>query len=117
MLAPIPVLEDYGVSPNHGFLPPELPLTSLPDPYYAKWESIVANLQGLLLTKRIRETVGGLSTLSTGYLRTENEWRRAYVVLVYILHGYIWGGNQPEEVCAVLFVHWSSSENEKNPNC
>lgn len=99
MLPPVPALEDYGVSPDHGFLPSELPLTELPDPYYARWEAIVASLQGLLLTKRIRETVNRLPTLSTAYLRSESEWRRAYVVLVYILHGYVWGGNKPEEVC------------------
>lgn len=99
MIPPVPALEDYGISPDQGFLPSELPLTELPDTYYAKWEAIVANLQGLLLTKRIRETVNRLPTLSTAYLHSENEWRRAYVVLVYILHGYVWGGNKPEEVC------------------
>jgi len=100
MLAPVPDLADYGISPDHGFLPSELPLTALPDPYYARWEAIASNLQGLLLSKRIRETVDRLPTLSTSYLQSESEWRRAYVVLVFILHAYVWGGHKPEEVCA-----------------
>ncbi|OJJ44356.1 hypothetical protein ASPZODRAFT_153814 [Penicilliopsis zonata CBS 506.65] len=98
MLPPIPVLADYGISPDHGFLPSELPLVALPDPYYAKWEAIVSNLQALLLSKRIRSTVDRLPVLSTSYLYNENEWRRAYVVLTFILHGYVWGGDRPEEV-------------------
>ena len=100
MHPPVPSLEDYGISPDNGFLPSELPLTALSDPYYAKWEAITSNLHGLLLTKRIRETVDRLPILSTAYLGSENEWRRAYVVLVFILHGYVWGGHKPEEVNA-----------------
>jgi len=98
MLRPIPVLEDYGISPHHGFLPPEPPLDVIPDPYYAKWEAIVSNLQALLLSKRLRQTIDNLPVLSTSYLRTDAEWRRAYVVLVFMLHGYVWGGDKPAEV-------------------
>ncbi|KAJ4294687.1 tryptophan 2,3- dioxygenase [Collariella sp. IMI 366227] len=78
MLPPIPVLADYGISPTHGFLPDVLPLTRLPDPYYNKWEAIVANLQGLILSKRL-------------------QWRRAYMLLCFMAHGYIWGGDSPSE--------------------
>ncbi|KAJ6157689.1 hypothetical protein N7470_005281 [Penicillium chermesinum] len=88
-------LEDYGISPEFGFLPPEPPLTHLPNEYYAKWESIVGNLQPLLLSKRIRAMIDGMPVLSTEYLHDEPEWRRAYVVLVFMLHGYVWGGDRP----------------------
>lgn len=98
MLPPIPVLADYGISPEHGFLPPTTPLQALPNPYYAKWESIVSNLQALLLSRRLRSTIDSLPVLSTSYLRTDAEWRRAYVVLIFMLHGYIWGGDIPAEV-------------------
>lgn len=98
MLPPVPDPADYGISGHHGFLPPDLPLDALPDPYYAKWEAIVSNLQPLLLSGRIRQTVDRLPTLSTAYLRSENEWRRAYVVLVFLLHAYVWGGKKPAEV-------------------
>ncbi|KAG7286755.1 hypothetical protein NEMBOFW57_009069 [Staphylotrichum longicolle] len=63
MLPPIPVLADYGLSPTHGFLPDVLPLTRLPDPYYNKWEAVVANLQGLILSKRLRGVVDRLPHL------------------------------------------------------
>ncbi|KAJ5116115.1 hypothetical protein N7456_000463 [Penicillium angulare] len=97
MLRPVPSPLDYGISPENGFLSPEPLLESLPDPYYAKWEAIAANLQPLLLSKRVRSLVDRLPTLSTSYLNTDAEWRRAYVVLVFILHGYVWGGDRPSE--------------------
>ncbi|KAJ5769417.1 hypothetical protein N7520_003976 [Penicillium odoratum] len=97
MLPPVPSPLDYGISLENGFLSPEPPLEVLPDPYYAKWEAIAANLQPLLLSKRIRGIVDRLPVLSTAYLRADDEWRRAYVVLVFMLHGYVWGGDRPAE--------------------
>jgi indoleamine 2,3-dioxygenase len=98
MLPPIPVLESYHVSPENGFLPTIPPLVVLSDPYFQQWEAIVANLQALLLTKRIRQVVDNLPVLSTHQLRDEPEWRRAYVVLAFIAHAYIWGGDKPSDV-------------------
>ncbi|KZF23614.1 Indoleamine 2,3-dioxygenase subfamily [Xylona heveae TC161] len=97
MLPSIPDIRDYDISPENGFLPSQPPLEILPDPYYAKWESIVANLQGLLLTKRLRGVVDRLPTLSTDRLCTEEEWRRAHQVLAFLVHGYIWGGIRPAD--------------------
>lgn len=110
MLPPIPVLEDYGISPTYGFLSEEPPLESLPKPYYAKWEQIVSNMQPLLLTRRLREVVDNLPVLSATYLRSEREWRRAYVVLVFMLHGYVWGANRPEEVCLLRTLTFARNE-------
>ncbi|KAJ5396447.1 hypothetical protein N7509_004560, partial [Penicillium cosmopolitanum] len=87
---------DYGISAGTGFLPAEPPLDTLPA-FYAKWESIVRNLQPLLLSKRVRDVVDCLPILSTSNLQTDAEWRRAYVVLVFMLHGYVWGGDRPAE--------------------
>lgn len=97
MLPPIPDPRDYGVSPNHGFLPETLPLTRLPDPYYNKWEAVVANLQALVLSRRLRGIVENLPVLSTVGLEHEAEWRRAYSLLSFMLHAYIWGGDAPAE--------------------
>ncbi|KAK3936544.1 Indoleamine 2,3-dioxygenase [Diplogelasinospora grovesii] len=97
MLPSIPVLADYGLSPTHGFLPDVLPLTRLPDPYYNKWEAIVANLQALILSKRLRGVVDRLPVLSTIGLEHDAEWRRAYSLLTFMAHGYIWGGDSPSD--------------------
>ena len=102
MLPPIPALADYGVSPEYGFLPSEPPLDLLPDPYYADWEWIVGHLQALLTSRRIRDSVDRMPLLSTTYLNSEPEWRRAYVVLGFILHAYVWGGRAPAEVGTIL---------------
>jgi indoleamine 2,3-dioxygenase len=102
MLPPVPDPRDYGVSPAHGFLPAEWPLQRLPDPYYDKWEAIVANLQGLLLSRRLRGVVDALPVLSTARLHDEAEWRRAYSILGFIAHAYIWGGDKPSDVSLAL---------------
>ncbi|KAI1761939.1 Indoleamine 2,3-dioxygenase [Hypoxylon sp. FL1150] len=91
----VPVLSDYGISPTHGFLPDVLPLTRLPDPYYNKWESIGTNLQNLILSKRLRGVLDRLPVLSTIGLEHDAEWRRAYMLLTFFAHGYIWGGDTP----------------------
>lgn len=103
MLPPIPLLSDFDISSVNGFLPAEPPLERLPDPYYNKWEAIVANLQALLLSKRLRGVVERLPVLSTGKLEHVAEWRRAYMLLAFMTHAYIWGGDRPQEVGLVSF--------------
>ena len=98
MIPPVPDLGDYGISPEYGFLPADLPLERLPDPYYHKWEAIVTNLQGLILSKRLRGVIERLPVLSTAGLEHDSEWRRAYSLLCFMAHGYIWGGDSPSEV-------------------
>ncbi|KAI9680617.1 MAG: hypothetical protein M1817_004057 [Caeruleum heppii] len=95
MIPPIPKPEDYGVSSINGFLPTESPLLVLPDPYYGEWEAVAANLQSLLLSRRLRRVLEAMPTLSTSHLRQESEWRRAYVLLGFMAHAYIWGGDRP----------------------
>ncbi|KAF7552360.1 hypothetical protein G7046_g7433 [Stylonectria norvegica] len=97
MLPPVPALADYGLSPTHGFLPDVLPLTRLPDPYYNKWEAIIANLQALILSRRLRGVIDRLPVLSTIGLEHDAEWRRAYSILGFMAHAYIWGGDSPSD--------------------
>lgn len=99
MIPLIPFLDDYEISPEYGFLPMDLPLELLPDPYYNRWEAVVTNLQALILSKRLREVVNRLPVLSTARLHHPTEWRRAYLLLAFITNGYIWGGEVPAEVC------------------
>ena len=96
-MIPVPNPEDYDVSLTNGFLPTEPPLDCLLNPYYEPWEYIVKNLQGLILSKRLREVVDKLPVLSTERLVSEEQWRRAYSVLAFITHAYVWGGNKPAE--------------------
>ncbi|KIW93660.1 uncharacterized protein Z519_06265 [Cladophialophora bantiana CBS 173.52] len=97
MIPPIPRIEDYGISPERGFLPSELPLHCLPHPVYDRWERIINNFQSLLLSKRLRAVIDKLPVIPAVHLETEAEWRRAYTVLAFLTHGYIWGGDKPAE--------------------
>jgi indoleamine 2,3-dioxygenase len=98
MIPPVPRPEDYGVDRENGFLPTELPLACLPNAVYDKWERIVNNFQSLLLSKRLRTVIDRLPIIPATHLESEPEWRRAYSVLTFLAHGYIWGGEQPSEV-------------------
>jgi indoleamine 2,3-dioxygenase len=98
MLPELPRLGDYDVSPQNGFLPDEIPLDILPDVYYQPWETVARNFQGLILAKRLRRIVDALPVLDTDLLLTEAEWHRAYSILGFIAHGYIWGGDRPTGV-------------------
>ncbi|TQV96038.1 hypothetical protein V2A60_001189 [Cordyceps javanica] len=97
MLPSIPNLHDYGLSNTYGFLPKELPLARLPDPYYNKWEAIAANLPALILSRRLRSVIDRLPVLDTIGLEHDSEWRRAYSLLCFMTHGYIWAGDSPAD--------------------
>lgn len=91
------LLASFSVTKN-GFLPDEQPLSRLPSSYYEPWELLVHNLQSLLANGTLRQRVESLPVLSTSKLRSEPEWRRAYVILTLLTHSYVWGGEQPAEV-------------------
>ncbi|GFG10909.1 indoleamine 2,3-dioxygenase family protein [Aspergillus udagawae] len=104
------VLDQFCVSLRNGFLPDTLPLQKLNDPYYFPWEEIVADLPARLAAGNILQAVDSLPILATSRLQEESEWRRAYVVLAFITHAYIWGGERPKDVlppavsCPILEV-------------
>ncbi len=91
------ILEDYAITSN-GFLPDETPLKRLSSPYYASWEVLIESLPTSLAQQTLRRQVDKLPILSTGLLASEPEWRRAYVVLAFLTHAYIWGGHTASEV-------------------
>lgn len=95
------LLEEYAVTLN-GFLPDTAPLERLPNPYYAPWETLVESLSTSLELKTLRSQVDKLPVLSTEHLASEGEWRRACVVLGFLAHGYIWGGDAAAEVSPCL---------------
>jgi len=86
------LLEQFDTS-QHGFLSKDAPLCRLPDPYFAPWESLMQDLPNLLSAQTLRKHADQLPILSTTCLATEAEQRRAYVVLCFLAHAYIWGGN------------------------
>ena len=98
------VLEDYDISPINGFIPHELPLQQL-DPYYETWEEAVQLLPANFSRKTYRSKVDKLVVLSTSRLHTKAEWQRAYVLLTFMTHGYIWGGEVPAEVSSFFSVY------------
>ncbi|EGO57265.1 hypothetical protein NEUTE1DRAFT_42344 [Neurospora tetrasperma FGSC 2508] len=91
------LLTKYDVTTN-GFLPEGPPLEVLPDEYYAPWEDLIRRLPETLDAGTFRAEVDRLPVLQTERLMKEEEWRRAYVVLCFFAHGYIWGGSRPSEV-------------------
>ena len=91
------ILEDYDISSINGFIPHDLPLQQL-DSYYAGWEEAVRRLPANFSQKTYRSKLDNLAILSTSKLHTKAEWQRAYVLLTFMTHGYIWGGEVPAEV-------------------
>lgn len=81
-----------------GFLPQQIPLRELSDPRYSPWESLALKLPSILKTGRIADAVMKCPVISTQELTTVEEARRAYVILTYVSHAYIWGSKYPAEV-------------------
>lgn len=85
-------LAEFGISSGNGFLPDEFPLTRLPGTYYQPWEDLISALPILVKERILRSRVDELPVLSVSYLTTEAEWQRAYVILGFLTHAYIWCG-------------------------
>ncbi|KAL2858032.1 Indoleamine 2,3-dioxygenase [Aspergillus pseudoustus] len=90
-------LSQYEVSSRNGFLP-DAPLEPLQKPYYAPWENVARDLTASIAAGTLGQAVDSLPVLSTSLLQTESEWRRAYAILAYLTHAYVWGGEQPKDI-------------------
>lgn len=90
-------LQDFDVSATSGFLPALFPVERLSLPYYQPWEQLVANLPALLLSRRIRALVDKLPVLATDQLSSTAEVQRAYQVLGFLAHAYVWGVHIPTD--------------------
>ena len=113
MLLSIPELEDYGLSPTTGFLPDTIPVQRLTNSYYRPWEAIMEKLQALLLSGRLHEAVDNLPMLTVSHLHTLEEYRRAFMVLGFIGHAYVWGGEGPcDTLPKVVAVPWEAVAKE-----
>ncbi|KAJ5937225.1 Indoleamine 2-3-dioxygenase [Penicillium verhagenii] len=94
---PIIRLEDYAVSDKNGFLPSTPPIANLPNTYYEPWESLASRLSTLIQDGSIRSLIDNMPILDVDLLLTEPEWQRAYSVLGFLTHAYIWGGTKPKD--------------------
>lgn len=90
-------ISDYNVSPTLGFLPPSPPLKSLP-PYYRLWDDLVSHLSHSIISKSLRQEVAQLPVIEATHLTKLEELHRAFVVLGFLVHGYVWcdGSEKPE---------------------
>ncbi|KAF9977612.1 hypothetical protein BGZ73_005466 [Actinomortierella ambigua] len=107
---PLPVLEDYELSPRYGFIPDEVPLERLPQAYYQPWENIADRLIELIQSKKLRDEVHQLPLLDIDKLETVREKRRAYQMLGFIAHSYLWGDKDkptPQSLPAALAMPWT----------
>ena len=85
-------LQQFDVYEETGFIPREEPEKALSDTF-KPWEELVAKLPVLLSTKCLRKKATSLPLVLPEELSclSEREWWRAYVLLCYICHAYIWG--------------------------
>jgi len=85
------ILREFDISPSLGFLPSSPPLARLPEEYNP-WEQVASDLPGLIAQQgQLRKTIESLPTIETTYLTSHPQWRRAYVLLAFMTHGYVWG--------------------------
>ena len=103
----IPVdLVGFDVSPSHGFLPAEDPLTSLPG-YYKPWEDTIRDLPKLLMSGGVRTWLKLLPGLQTDQLQDRRSLNRAMLLLSYFGHAWVWGESQVEpRIPANIAVPW-----------
>ncbi|KAF9928488.1 hypothetical protein FBU30_002337 [Linnemannia zychae] len=90
-LLPVPVLEDYDVSPITGFAPADQPLPRLPQTYFQPWEETMDQYNHLIDSRQLRSKVDQWPVLDVAQLTTLRERQRAYTLLCFVAHGYIWG--------------------------
>lgn len=66
---PLPILEDYDVSPITGFVPYPQPLGRLTSGYYQPWEEIMDRLNELIETRQLRARVDEVTSRRTMSLK------------------------------------------------
>lgn len=94
------------ISPERGFLPPQDPLVRLPREFDA-WEDIGQRLPKLFLSDHLRQTISALPPFSVEAITDAREQERAMVLLSYLGHAFVWGGEKPATVLpARLAVPW-----------
>jgi indoleamine 2,3-dioxygenase len=95
-----------GIDRDRGFLPLQDPLQRLPSPF-DPWESLARSLPKQFASDHLRRSIQELPPFPLSDLRTDRERERAMVLLSYLGHAYVWGGQKPASVLPrILAVPW-----------
>ncbi|KIW07824.1 hypothetical protein, variant [Verruconis gallopava] len=89
---------NFGISPKHGFLSSQPPLSSFKNKYYEPWDDLISNLPVFIKSNQLFQKISELPLLRTAHLDSDLEYQRAYVVLAFLVHGFVWSGTPPREV-------------------
>lgn len=103
----LPDPQKYGISLKNGFLPEEAPLRRLPA-YFELWEKVVDELPLLIHQRKVRERIDSLPLLDKSQISNEREYQRAYSILGFLAHAYIW--SQPAPVARLpsnISIPWT----------
>ena len=104
-------LSDFDISEKTGFVLPNPPLRRLPGEYFSSWEDTCARIPDLIEKKQLRAEIDSLpeKQFNEKTLKSEEEWRRAYVLLTFLSQAYIWAEGEAGIVNIVpkkLAVPW-----------
>jgi len=93
-------LKKFDVDPNTGFLPCQDPIHRLSCARYHIWEDLADDLPKLLGARlgQARGPLRELPVLSTDMLTTNAELRRAHLLLCFLAHAFVWGGEKPMDI-------------------
>ena len=92
-----PNLADHNISSTLGFLSDQDPLTALPE-YFKAWDDLASSLPSLIASKTLRQAIKTLPLLDATRLSSRGEYQRAFVVLGFLIHAWVWldGAERPE---------------------
>lgn len=100
-------LQTFGLSETRGFLPHTDPLKSLPQGEFAEWERVGQNLPKYLAALSLRKTVNTLPEFRAELLASDEQLKRAMVILSFIGHAYVFGEKPVvDRIPAVLAKPW-----------
>lgn len=87
----------FEVDHERGFLPPQDPLTRLPNAFDV-WEDAAHQLPKLLASDQLHNIIRDMPPFPLEKVNDRRELERAMVLLSYLGHAYVWGGPRPEAV-------------------
>ena len=100
-------LARFDVDPLRGFLPPEDPLVRLPQPWLA-WEQLGFDLPEMIATRTARQAIGNLPTLDASSLGSEQELRRAMLLLSVFGNAFVFSRSEiATRLPACLCLPWN----------